>query len=305
MARWQWLGIVAAAGMVSAAPSLTLAQGYGGVVQQPQQQKQELHGKGEFEAVAAGGVFKAVLDAQPWLLKLDQKPKVSVTGSATVDALVPGMFVKFKGEFDKKGKASAEINDLEVFTPNEKQPIGATPAGASGFDAPMPAKKGPPPTTPTTYDIAGRITSIKKNTITVSCGNMTVHGDLASDATVTLNVADLSLASSGDKIEVRGWYVKGQEGRGYASDVQVTLSNQFTGPKKRGAHPVKTTNDKSADKAGAADAAGAGDAKPDKTKKPDPKSGAAKTTDATKKPAADKTDDAKPDTAADKTDAGK
>ncbi len=301
MTRWHFLGLAAIAALMSSAPSRANAQAYGGtrvVQQQPQQQKQELHGKGEFDAVGNGGLI-AELDGARWLLKFEQKPKVIVSGTATVEALAPGMFVKFKGEFDKKGKASAEINDLEIFTPNEKEPLGATPSGASPFDSPMP-KKGPA-TTPTAYDIAGRITSIKKNSITVACPGMTVHGDLAPEAAITVNVADLTFASPGDKIEVRGWYAKGQEGRGYATEVQVQLSNQLTGPKKRGAHPAAKTGDKTADKA--TDKSGDADAG-DKTKKPaDSKTAAGKAADAKKAAADKKANDAKADS--DKPDAAK
>jgi hypothetical protein len=275
MARRQ-LALFTAALAAAFGPSAAFGQ-YGGAVQQPQVQKQELHGKGELEAVGGGGL-KAVLDGQPWLIKFDPKVKVTVTGSATADALVPGLFVKFKGEFDKKGKASEEIKELEIFTPNEKDPLGAKSSG-NPFDSPAP-KKGPL-ITPTRYDIAGRITGIKKGTITVACPGMTVHADVASDAMITVNIADPTVASAGDKIEVKGWYVKGQEGRGYAAEVTVQLANQLTGPKKKGLHSAKA-GDKSTDPA---DAASPDDKKPTKggAKAADPKPAPGKAAD-TKKP---------------------
>ena len=257
---------------------------------QPQQiQKQELHGKGEFDAAGSGG-FKAQLDGTTWLLKYDPKAQVHVTGTATTEALVPGLFVRFSGEFDRRGKASEEIKQLEVFTPSQKNPLGAKAAGATAaFSEPTPAKKGPS-TTPIAYEIAGRITSIKKGAMIVACPGLTVHAEVASDATITVDIADLAAASPGDKIEVRGWYIKGQEGRGYATDVEVALSNPLTGPKKKGARTVKP-----ADKEKAGDAADSLDPKKtDKSAKKgaDPKASDKKADDA--KPAdKDKADPAK------------
>ena len=81
----------------------------------------------------------------------------------------------------------------------------------------------------------------------VACpGGMTVHAEVAPDAAIKLNVANMALASPGDKLEIRGWYYKGREGRAIGTEFDVQLSNPLTGPKHRGAHPAKLT-DKSAD----------------------------------------------------------
>jgi hypothetical protein len=281
-------------------PTIAAAQGIYGKPkpnqqQQQQQAHQELHGKGELEAFGPGG-FAAVLDGNPWKIGFEPKkqPKIEVTGSATSEFLAPGMFIKFKGDFDKKGKATAEVKDLEIFTPNEKEPLGATKSGGA-FEAAAP-QKGPPSNLPTTYEIAGRITGMKKGTMIVSCPNLTVHADVAPDATIKVTVADLSLASAGDKIEVKGWYMKGKEGYGYANEVSVQLANPLSGPKKKPTHLAKAT-DKTADKSTAADkstdAASLDDKKTDKPKNgTDPKAGDAKT-DATK--AGDKATDPKAD----------
>jgi hypothetical protein len=281
MARRQFELFTAVSIAMAVLPSVVFGQLYGGAPQQPQVQKQEWHGKGELEAAGVGG-FKAVLDGQPWLVKIEQKAKVSVKGTATADALAPGQFVKFKGEFDKKGKASETIKELEIFTPNEKEPLGATPSG-NAFETPVPGKKGVP-SAPAPYEIAGRITGIKKGAITVACPGMTVHADVAPDAAITVDIADPTVASPGDKIEVKGWYVKGQEGRGYASEVQVQLSNQLTGAKKKVTRAAKL-GDKSTD---SADSAAPSDKKPAKGAKPiDSKPDPAKAADS-KKPADDK-----------------
>jgi hypothetical protein len=310
MARRQFELFTAVSIAVAVLPSVTCGQPPYGAPgqqqqQQPQVQKQEWHSKGELEAAGVGG-FKAVLDGQPWLVKIEPKAKVSVKGTATADALAPGQFVKFKGEFDKKGKASETIKELEIFTPNEKEPLGATPSG-NAFETPMPNKKGVP-TAPAPYEIAGRITGIKKGAITVACPGMTVHAEVAPDAAITVDIADPTVASPGDKIEVKGWYAKGQEasaaavGRGYANEVEVKLSNQLTGPKKKGTRAAKPA-DKSTE---SADSAAPSDKKPAKGAKPiDSKPDPAKSTDAKKTADDKKPGDAEPPADKDKAAAAK
>ncbi len=116
-------------------------------------------------------------------MKTDPKAMVKVSGSATTEFLAPGIFVRFKGDFDKRGKATEEVKDMEIFTPDAKNPVGALAAGGA-FEEP---KKGAGPAaaaTPTSLSVAGRITAVKKNNITVACGNMTVKADVAADATI-------------------------------------------------------------------------------------------------------------------------
>ena len=248
MARRHFAFSIVAAIAASFATSTAFGQRYGvGAAPQPQIPKEDFSGKGELEAVRRTGIA-AVLDGKPWLLQFDPKIKVSVSGSATGDGLAPGMFVKFHAEVDKKGKISDEISDLEIFTPSDKNPLGATAAG-NAFDTSGP-KKGPA-ATPSSYDIAGKITGLKKGAITVFCPGLTVHGQLSSDPKVTVNAADLSLASPGDKITVKGWHFKGQEGKGYATEIDVQMANALSGPAKRGAHATKAA-DKPVDSAGAA-----------------------------------------------------
>jgi hypothetical protein len=279
MARRHFAFWVAAAIAAAFGPSTAFGQrapSYGGgTALQPQLQKEDFTGKGEFEAAGSAGL-KAVLDGKPWLIQFDPKVKVNVSGSATVDVLTPGMFVKFRAEVDKKGKAPDEITNLEIFTPGEKNPIGATPAGGgNAFETSAP-KKGPA-ATPTSYDIAGKVTSLKKGAIIVACPGMTVHGQLSSDPTITINAADLRFASPGDKIVVKGWHPKGQEGKGYATEVEVQMANTLSPPAKKGAHAGKTA-DKAAD---SADSATSGDKKPAKAaaKPADPKAADAKAGD--------------------------
>ncbi len=266
-------------------PAVVFAQAYP-AVQQPK--KQDFHASGEYEG-ASNGLIKAVLDGKPWLLKGDKDVKLHMTGSATADYLHPGLFVKFKAEVDRRGKATAPITDLVIFTPDQKNPIGATTAG-NGFDEQN--KKAPNATT--AYDCAGRITGMNKTGTTINCGNITVKAEIAPEATIKIDIQDLQQVqpSSGDKIAVKGWFQR--EGQGVVNEVTIELANPLTGPKKK-THGVAKPADKP-------DATATPDTKKDAPKpdatKPDAKSGAKP--DATKgaaKPDAAKPDAAKPDPA--------
>ncbi len=290
--------------ILAATASSAAAQGYG-VVQQPQQKKQDISGKGEFDANVQGDVLKAQIDGRTWFIKLDPKASVKVTGSAAPEALAPGMFVSFKGDFDKRGKAAEEVKDLEIFSPDAKNPIEAVPAGGAfgggAFDE-QPKKTAPktPATTPTSLSIVGRITVVKKNNITVACGNMTVRADVASDATIAVNAGTMMLASPQDKVSVKGWYypssgpTQNKPGMMIANEVEVQMAKPLTGPKKKA---VRTVAKPAADKA---DPLAIGDKKTDADK-----NAATDKKTADKKPA-DKPDDAatdkKPDAAGAKPD---
>ncbi len=264
-------------------------------VQQPAAIKQELHGKGEFE-VANGGIVKAVLDGKVWYLKFDKGAAVNVTGKATTDFLAPGMYVNFKADLDHRGKAAAPVTELEIFTPDNLHPVGATTAGGAFAETP---KKGAASATPTAYTVAGRVSSMHKGSMTVACGNMTVRADVSPDAAIKIDVSDPAWVAAGDKIEVTGYFMR--EGYGMVSKMAVDIANPLTGPRKKGAakKPADKTADKS-DKADKTDPLASGDKKPDPKKpdatKPDPKK-PADSTDDKKVGGLSPFPDAKPDTA--------
>ncbi len=255
--------------------------------------KEQLTAKGEFDAAAPTGI-KAQLNGETWAVMVvtrDKDPKnltkVHVVGTAEADFLAPQMYVRFSGEFDKKGKATAEIKDLEIFFPDDKNLVGANPTG-NGFDDPG-AKKAANATT--AYAIAGVITAVKKNNITVNCGTFTAKADVAADAKIKVDVPNFNWASPQDKIEVKGWYYN----KGYvvANEVNIALSQPLTAPKKRGAtHPVsdktKAAGDKTTGKIDSKKTDDTADEKKPDDKKADDKS-PKKPADASKPDAADAT----------------
>src|SRR5262249_516344 len=79
----------------------------------PRDQRTPFEGSGVVEG--AGQLGLAVnANGASWKVKPDKNCKVEVTGSADPDFLKPGLWVKFNGDFDKKGKVTAPINELEL-----------------------------------------------------------------------------------------------------------------------------------------------------------------------------------------------
>jgi hypothetical protein len=248
--------------------------------------------KGEYVGMA-GSYMKCILNGDPVMVQFDKNSKVKITGTASADALAVGMYVQFKGTFNRFGKGTEPIKDVVIFSPDANNQPGAYEigGGSNAFDEPTPTKKkGPPPTT-TMYQIAGRITAVHKNIINVDCGNLKVKPEIAPDATVKLESSDPSWASSGDKITIAG-VILGQ-GRALCSTATIEVS-PIVGKKKSHVIPHVAATDK-ADKADVAtDTATDKKAKADKPDKKgtdpkvtdpkvaDPKAGDAKAADAKK-----------------------
>ncbi len=205
----------------------TLAFGQAG------RERMNVRTKGELQAVAAGALKVVDPDGAQWIVKVDPKSRYNVfQGSATVNFLRPGMFVSFRGSFDRKGKPQAEINQLKVFTPQEDSRLGVKPV-SSGFGAgglftaeeEEEAKKKPaaqPEVLP--LDVSGRIRSIKGNKMIVLAGATPLTVNLAEKVQIGFAIADFRLVKSGDSVEVSGWAYPNQPNLVMASRVTITAA---------------------------------------------------------------------------------
>ena len=239
---------------------------------------QNFSGKGEFIGMS-GPYMKCILDGSLVTVQFDKSTKIKVTGTATPDYLAAGMYVAFKGSFDRREKGTEPIKEVQIFTPDANNQPGAYAVGSgTGFSEPTTSKKKTPPAATKEYQIAGRITAAHKNTISVDCGNLKVKAEIAPDATVKLDTSDLSWASTGDKMSISGAILG--RGRALGLNISIELANVLTGKKK--SHGAKAV-DKLADKNIKTDKSNA--ERSDKPDKPDPA--------ADKKPADAKTGDAK------------
>ncbi len=273
---------IAAFAIGCAAVFLFVSAAQAQVLQPPRQPQvitlQNFSGKGEFVGMS-GPYMKCILDGSLVTVQFDKSTKIKVTGAATADYLAAGMYVAFKGTFDRHEKGTEPIKEVQLFTPDANNQPGAYAIGSgAGFSEPSSSKKKSPPAATKEYQIAGRITAAHKNTISVDCGNMKVKAEIAPDATVKLDTSDLSWASTGDKMSISGAILG--RGRALGLNISIELANVLTGKKK--SHGAKAVN-KLADKNIKADKPNA--EKPDKTDKPDPA--------ADKKPADAKPGDAK------------
>jgi hypothetical protein len=193
----------------------------------------------------SGGYMACMLDGAKVMVQFDKNSKLKVTGMATPDALATGMYVQFKGTFDRHGKTTEPIKDVVIYTPDARNQPGAFEAGNGGALEERAAgkKKGPVPAT-TMYQISGKITAVHRNTVSVDCGNLKVKAEIAPDAAVKLESSDPALASAGDKISISG-IILPAPGRALCSDAVIELATPLTGKKK--SHVAKVA-DKVADK---------------------------------------------------------
>lgn len=211
-----------------------------------------------------GNLLKIDYGGVPWVIQVQPKTEIHVLGTADASFLQPGMFVSFQAELDKKGNATSPVSELQIITPRDQFSLGIIPQSEeSTFEAEESGetKKGPPPQTGT-YKVGGRIVSLRNGKMQVNANGQQVKADLAESPTITVDVATPSVASLGDKITLKGNYV--QEGRGIATDIEITLSNPLTAPepkKGRGGRGARTP--RGAPEAGAADGAKTDEAKAD------------------------------------------
>lgn len=94
---------------------------------------------------------------------------------------------------------------------------------------------------PGTFTVRGTIKMCKNGLITVSAGRgPTIKAELANDATIDVDMADLRVARRDDKITVNGFTTQMRPNLIMAESVTVDLANPLTGAKKHGTHRSKT-----------------------------------------------------------------
>jgi hypothetical protein len=190
---------------------------------------------------AQQGLLQVVSDGgEPWLIKVEARPDaILYQAAADPGWLQPGMYVQFKGTFNKHGKSTAPLTEVTVFTPNETTSLGAFPdrgaeaAGDQLFAETRPEPKvKPKPVQPETLslNIAGRVAGVEQGKIRVAAGDAVVEAELDEKTAVSVDLNNIVLARPGDKISVNGWYV--QKGQGLANRLLVRAAQPLTKPKK-------------------------------------------------------------------------
>lgn len=216
---------------------VVLGQGWTDDARGAAQRKPEpVEADGTVEAFAPGKILILTNTNQKWLFTLSRNTELHVTGSAEFDYLRPRLFIEFEADLDRRGRSPNPVGELSLFTPSQVKFPGVFPAGMGGPDAaaamPAPAPKKPDPNATTRYKILGQITAIKNRSLTVNAARGIVRIDVAEDAKIGVDVADLSVVQKGDKINVVG--TSRQEGFGDARTVAIELSQPLSAPKKKG-----------------------------------------------------------------------
>jgi hypothetical protein len=185
------------------------------------------------------GLLQVVSDGgEPWLIRVEARPDaIAYQASAEPGWLQPGMYVQFRGVFNKHGKSTAPISQLRVFTPSDSTPLGAFPeraaeAGGELFAETRPEPKAKPKAQPETVslNVAGRVAGVEQGKIRVAAGDAVVEAELGEKAAISVDLNNLVLARPGDKISVNGWYV--QKGQGWGNRLLVRAAQPLASVKK-------------------------------------------------------------------------
>jgi hypothetical protein len=224
--------------------------------QQRQNQRQPVEISGTLDAVGSGGM---VVDFNGAKIPVapDKNCKVEVTGSADTSFLKPGMTVRLTAEFDKNGKSTAPVTELEVVSSQaaamanqqdmmtQQSPAASKTAEAKKGDSKKGGLAASVGTGPAT--VFGIIKDAKNNAITLAAvGGSSVTADIAPNAAVKVNTNDAHYAQRGDKIDVHGYSM--QPPKVIADDVKITITPHAMPDK---AKPAAKTADKAATTAAA------------------------------------------------------
>ncbi|HUT12090.1 MAG TPA: hypothetical protein VMY42_16430 [Thermoguttaceae bacterium] len=232
---------------------LTAAQAQPGRFPQPQ--TEPFAADGVVQAIAQGKIQILTNSNQNWLIFLDQKTVIHVTGTAELDFLRPGLFVRFSTALDKRGNAQGQVGELTIFTPSPEQFPGIWPEGGMGGNPENPAEGGAAgggfgsgfgnsggglgAANAAVYTIAGQIQGFRKDQMTVNYGRGSVQVELAENVSIKVDFADYSVAKKGDRISIKkGKMFPGRMGFAQAAELTIELSDPLTfGTKK----PVRPT----------------------------------------------------------------
>ena len=162
----------------------------------------------DFVNPSAGLIQMSTNGNAPLAVLVTPATTVRVMGTATADFIRVGVQVEFTAEVDEQHNVEEKISQLTVFAPGER-PLGLFPEGSTEA---TPAKRSKPgvlavsPDLPATCLVRGRVRSCRagKLRVDIGSGHADVKAELADDAQVSIDSADLRFARKGDGISVTG-----------------------------------------------------------------------------------------------------
>ncbi len=219
----------------------------------PKPKMERFAADGTVQGIAAGKIWILTNTNQKWLILIDPKATIHVVGTAELDFLKLGHFIRFTAAVDQRGRVQEKIGELALFTPRQPAEIGVWPEGddtgddtgddntTDQFDDGT--NRRPPVATVRLYSIAGRIVGIRKGKVTVNAGRGMFQIELAEQPKITVDLADYSVVRQGDKISIRKGKMPpvqvppGQVGWAKATELTIEMAHPLTGPRKP--RPVK------------------------------------------------------------------
>ena len=218
--------------------------GQNGQGNQAQQGHRPIGLTGIIQKIVPGGIVMSNRNGQAITVMVTPATKVRLTGLATSDFIKPGIAVEFTAEVDKKHTVAEKITSLSVVTLTAQRiaglfPVGtenANPAGADniGSVAGKNAEKhkaAPPIQLPATLVVRGQVKSFKAGKLMVTLGHGGVKAELADNAHIAVDLADINAARKGDHIMVRCRAI--QRGMPQADSVTIRAADLFSGGGKK------------------------------------------------------------------------
>jgi hypothetical protein len=142
------------------------------------------------------------------------------------------------GDVRQKGEAGRAGRRCWPGVTSATAPTGGGAGIANPFnEAPAPPKDTPPPET-VALRIVGQIVGLKNGEMAVAAGATTVKVQLADNVRISVDIADLSYARVGDKVDARGILV--QPGQVAATRLTVTPAAPLGSTAKPDAAPKAT-----------------------------------------------------------------
>lgn len=211
--------------------------------------------QGTIEGIAPGRIQMLSSTNQRWMVVTSPQTRIELSGTATADFLAAGMYVRFTAEIDKQGNVKDKVSQLTIFSPSRQSPPGIQPAGAAGEAgaggeqeklgaAPGRAEGGKRHAKPGggvqagAYAVAGQIAGVQNGVFSVAAPGATLTIEVAEDAKIDLQVADLRFARQGDKISVQGKMVPGKPGLVQALYVKIEAAAPFSDPRAKSGKPA-------------------------------------------------------------------
>ncbi|HZL90281.1 MAG TPA: hypothetical protein VFB96_18090 [Pirellulaceae bacterium] len=210
----------------------------------PPENRENVEIAGTLKQIGPGLLHVATDAGDQWLVRLEGRPqemKLAFGGKAEPAFLRNGMLVQFAGTVNKKGQLQEKLDSLIVTSLREGVEVGLFPEASGGNagglfsdNKPDEKPKKQPKSEAVPCRVTGYITKIgRTGELTVNCRNATVTASLGEEAKISVDMTDLRLAQPGDKVELRGWYIKNQKGQAWSRDVSISAASVLGETKKK------------------------------------------------------------------------